>query len=138
APTDPRALPTVMHRSALLASGVTADEIQRSRRTGQWQTLARGTYCEAAPAAGLNREQQHRLRARALADRSPHLVISHISAAAVLEIPVASTVVAAEAALRRRWAPASALADALADTRHRRGAAAGRRALLFADGRSES
>ncbi len=198
APTDPRALPTVMHRSALLASGVTADEIQRSRRTGQWQTLARGTYCEAAPAAGLNREQQHRLRARALADRSPHLVISHISAAVVLEIPVwdvrledvhltrigtgggraasgrivhtaalgpdevitvsglrltsmvrtlidvactesfASTVVAADAALRRRWVSASALAEALADTRHRRGAAVGRRALTFADGRSES
>jgi hypothetical protein len=33
---------------------------------------------------------------------------------------------------------ASALAEALADTRHRRGAAAGRRALRFADGRSES
>jgi hypothetical protein len=47
-------------------------------------------------------------------------------------------VVAADAALRRRWVSASALAEALADTRHRRGAAVGRRALTFADGRSES
>ena len=49
-----------------------------------------------------------------------------------------STVVAADAALRRRWVTASALGDALQTTQHRRGAPAGRRALKFADGRSES
>ena len=197
-PTGADALPPVFHRSALLADGLTNDEIQRARRTGQWQSLARGAYCDAASAASLTREQLHRLRAEAMAARSPHLVISHISAAAVLGLPVwdarvdavhmtrigasggraaagrivhtadlepteivrvsglkvtavgrtlvdvacsesyASTVVAADAALHRRWVSATALGAAFTTTRHRRGAAAGRRALTFADGRSES
>ena len=64
-----------------------ADEIQRSRH-GTWQTLARGAYCDAGIASSLSKEQQHRLRARALAIRSPHLVLSHLSAATVLRLPL--------------------------------------------------
>jgi len=50
----------------------------------------------------------------------------------------ATTVVASDAALRRRLITPEALAAALTGTEHRRGAPAGRRALRFADGRCES
>ena len=50
----------------------------------------------------------------------------------------ATTVVAADAALRCRLVTPDELAAALAKTEHRRGAAAARRALRFADGRCES
>lgn len=49
-----------------------------------------------------------------------------------------STVVAADAALHRGWVAAPMLETAVTSTMHRRGAAAARRALKFADGRSES
>ena len=196
--TEADALPPVLLRSALLTEGLTADEIQRSRRNGTWQTLARGAYCDAGIASSLSKEQQHRLRARALAIRSPHLVLSHLSAATVLRLPLwrpeledvhltrigisggratpgrvvhravlapseiitvsgvrvtsmartlvdiactesmASAVMAADAALQRRWVSSPALTEALDATGHRRGAAAARRALRFADGRAES
>ena len=49
-----------------------------------------------------------------------------------------TTVVAADAALRRQLVSPVELSTALDQTRRRRGAAAARRALRFADGRSES
>ena len=51
---------------------------------------------------------------------------------------MASAVMAADAALQRRWVSSPALTEALDATGHRRGAAAARRALRFADGRAES
>ena len=197
-PTAPHGLPSVLHRTALLAQGFTEDEIRTSRRTGRWVTVHRGTYCAADAVAALRYEQLHRLRAWAIASRSPHLVVSHISAAAVWELPIwgvslervhltriargggrvspgrvvhavpldpseitdgahtrvttvprtlvdiacstpfATTVIASDAALRRGLLGADDLTHALARTRHRRGAAAARRALAFADRRSES
>ena len=50
----------------------------------------------------------------------------------------ATTVIAADAALHRGVVTPEALAAALGRTRHRRAAAEARRALMFADGRSES
>ena len=87
-PTAPDGLPEVLHRTALLAGGFTDDEIRTSRRSGQWVALHRGTYCAADAVAALKYEQLHRLRAWAIASRSPHLVVSHVSAAAVLGLPI--------------------------------------------------
>ncbi len=197
-PTAPDGLPEVLHHTALLAGGFTDDEIRTSRRSGQWVALHRGTYCAADAVAALKYEQLHRLRAWAIASRSPHLVVSHVSAAAVLGLPIwgvslervhltrigqgggrvspgrvvhavplkpseiievdgtrvttvartlvdvacssplPTTVIAGDAALRRGLVTPAELALAVARTRHRRGAAAARRALSFADRRSES
>jgi len=187
-----------MYRQTLLASGVTEDEIRWARRTGTWTRLHRGTYCASESASALSKEGMHRLRAIAVAGRSPHLVLSHVSAAAIHQLPLfavqldaihltrvgasggrttpgrivhvadlepeellahngfqittvartlvdfactasfASAVIAADYALYREMVTPQALSETLRRTRHRRGAAAARRALLFADGRSES
>ena len=197
-PSKTEDLPTILHRSELLAAGVTNDEIRTALRSGSWQTLHRGTYGDAASIAPLHADTKYELRSRAIAARSPHLVLSHISAASVLQLPIqgialdevhltrigkgggrsgpgrivhsahlqpreilsgngfqvtdvartlidvacsapfATTTIAADNALNRRLLTPADLAAALARTQHRRGAAAGRRALLFADGRSES
>ena len=196
APAD--GLPEVLHRTALLAEGFTEDEIRTSRRTGRWVNVHRGTYCAADAVAALKYEQLHRLRARAISSRSPHLVVSHVSAAAVSGLPIwgvplervhltrighgggrcspgrvvhampldpseitdvagtrvttvvrtlvdvacsapfATTVIACDAAMRRGLVNPEEWTHALGRTRHRRGAAAARRALAFADARSES
>lgn len=190
-------LPTPLHRATLLASGVTDDEIRMSQRRGTWQRLHRGVYLPTESLSALGIEQRHRLTAIAVAQRSPHLVLSHASAAVVLGLPVwglpidrvhltrtghggarrgpgrivhagslaqheiirvgetaitsvartlidigctssfETTVIAADHALGRLVSPFQ-LADDLAALRNRHGAAIARRALLFADGRSES
>ena len=197
-PGKPEALPTVLHRSALLAAGLTIDEIRTARRAGTWHTLHRGAYCDAEAIASLHPDRKYELRVRAVAARSPQLVLSHISAAAILRLPLwgtaldnvhltrigkgggrnapgrvvhsahllpseiinhqgfrvttptrtlvdlvcsapfATATIAADYALRREMLLPPDLARALESTDHRRGAAAGRRALLFANGRSES
>ena len=43
------------------------------------------------PIAPLHADTRYELRARAVAARSPHLVLSHISAAAVLQLPISGT-----------------------------------------------
>ena len=191
-------LPAVMYRQALLASGVTEDEIRWARSNGTWTKLHRGTYCASESTSSLSKEGMYRLRAIALAGRSPHLVLSHVSAAAVHRLPLfgvqldtihltrlgasggrtqpgrvvhvaelepdevltrngfqltnvartlldyactasfAAAVVAADHALHHELVTPEVLGEALSRTRHRRGAAAARRALLFANGRSES
>lgn len=190
-------LPSILHRQALLATGVTEDEIRTACRTRAWSTLHRGAYC-ASESLPSSKEELHRLRARAVAARSPHLVLSHVSAAALYGLPLwgvdlsavhltrlgtsggrigpgrrvhsadlepleiaekggvrltsvartlvdvgcsaafGSAVISADAALHRKLVTPSELSVALGKTRHRRGAAAARRALIFADGRSES
>lgn len=197
-PSKTEILPAILHRSELLAAGLTNDEIRTALRSGRWRTLHRGTYGDAASIAPLNADTRYELRARAVAARSPHLVLSHISAAAVLQLPISgtkldavhltrigkgggrsgpgrtvhsaclqpreilsgkgfrvtdmartlidvactesfeTTTIAADYALYRRLITPADLAAAITRTQHRRGAAAGRRALLFADGRSES
>ena len=197
-PDHTPSLPAVMYRQALLASGVTEDEIRWARSNGSWTRLHRGTYCTSESMSSLNKEGLHRLRAIALAGRSPHLVLSHVSAAAVHRLPLfgvqldtvhltrlgvsggrtqpgrvvhvaelkpdelltrngfqltnvartlldyactasfAAAVVAADYALHHELVTPEVLGEALSRTRHRRGAAAARRAMLFANGRSES
>ena len=191
-------LPHVMHRADLLADGITDAEIKSARGSGSWTRVHRGAYCATDSLAGLDQEDRYRLRSIAVARRSPHLVLSHQSAAAMLGLPLwkaslervhlirpadgggragpgrivhigrlapseigrvagtlvtspartltdiacsstfVTTVVAADAALRRRLVTPDELAAALAKTEHRRGAATARRALRFADGRCES
>jgi very-short-patch-repair endonuclease len=197
-PDQPPPLPTVLYRQALLASGITEDEIRWARSKGSWTKLHRGTYCASESMTSLSKEDLHRLRAIALAGRSPQLVLSHVSAAAVHRLPLfgvqldtihltrlganggrsqpgrvvhvadlrpdellnrngfqitsvartlldhactasfAAAVVAIDHALHHELVTPEALGAALSRTRHRRGAAAARRALLFANGRSES
>lgn len=195
---DIRSLPPVMHRSRLLAAGTSLDEIRTALRRSEWQAVHRGTYCPADAFAALSEVQRHRVRAMALAERSPHLVLSHTSAAALLRLPLwdvslanihltrpgrggsrtgpgrivhsskldagdvivlagvsmttvartladlacttsmATAVVAADAALQQRMITPADLALAVTAAGRRRGAAGARRALGFADGRSES
>lgn len=190
-------LPTALHRAALLASGITDDEIRLRQRRGTWERLHRGVYVQAESMAALKREERHQIKALAVAQRSPHLVLSHASAAVVLGLPVwdlpldhvhltrpghggarrgpgrivhagtlapeeivnvgdisvtsvartlidlgctstfEQTVIAADHAVGRLIAPVQ-LGEAFAGLRNRHGAALARRALLFADGRSES
>ena len=191
-------LPPVMHRSQLLAAGTTPDEIRTALRRDEWQAVHRGTYCQAEAMAALTTEQRHRLRALALAQRSPQMAVSHLSAAVLLHLPLwdarfddvhltrggrggsrigpgrivhagrldpgdvitihgvratssgrtladlarttshPTAVIAADYALAKRMVTPAELALALGAAGHCRGAAAARRALLFADGRSES
>ena len=81
-------LPNVMHRSDLLANGITDAEIKSARGSGAWTRVHRGAYCPTDLLAGLNSEQRYRLRSIAVARRSPHLVLSHHSAAAMLGLPL--------------------------------------------------
>ncbi len=187
-----------MHRSDLLADGVTDAEIKSARGSGAWSRLHRGVYCATDSLTGLTEEERYRVRSIAVARRSPNLVASHHSAAAMLGLPLwrapfdrvhlirvaggggrsgpgrvvhmgqlapaeirlvegtritspartlidvaccsswGTTVVAADAALRRALITPGELATALAQTQHRRGASDARRALRFADGRCES
>ena len=87
-PPDQVSAPDVLHRATLLASGFTDDEIRKHRRSGLWQSLHRGTYCAATSLASLADHEKYRLRVLAIAARSPHLVVSHQSAALLLGLPV--------------------------------------------------
>lgn len=196
---DTNTLPPVLHRSKLLAAGTTPDEIRTAIRRKEWQAIHRGTYCQADALAVLAAEQRHRVRAVGLAERSPQLVLSHITAASLLHLPLwdarltdvhftragrggsrsgpgrivhagrldpreiitlspgvrttspartlvdlartaslTTAVIAADHALLKRLVTPAELALALVAAERCRGAAAARRALHFADGRSES
>ena len=80
--------PPALHRAALLAAGITDDEIRTSQRQGTWERLHRGVYAPSESLARLSASNRYRLRAVAVAQRSPHLVLSHVSAAAVLGLPL--------------------------------------------------
>ena len=81
-------LPTVMHRSDLLADGITDGEIKTKRGSGAWTRVHRGAYCATDSLVGLTQEERYRLRAIAVARRSPLLVLSHQSAAALHGLPL--------------------------------------------------
>lgn len=82
-------LPLVLHRAELLANGLTDSEIKSARGTGTWTAIHRGAYCPTDLLSNLSPEQRYRLRSIAVAHRSPSLVLSHLSAAAMLELPLA-------------------------------------------------
>jgi len=77
----------LIRRSALLAQGFSEKEIVGMRRRGGWDRLAAGCYL---PPTDLMPEEIHRLRVRAVAGRSPGLVISHQSAARLHGLPLFS------------------------------------------------
>ena len=81
-------LPTVMHRSDLLAAGIRDGEIKTKRGSGAWTRVHRGAYCATDSLVGLTQEERYRLRSIAVARRSPLLVLSHQSAAALHGLPL--------------------------------------------------
>ena len=189
---------TILTHGNLLAAGFSSQEIRQARSSGELAGLSRGAYCVGSIYQAADREGRHVLTARAVADRAPHLVVSHLSAAVIHGLPVpraalgrvhltrpgrsgwrqdgrsiqhtgvlASSdviemaglrvtslartlvdfartqafeigVVAADQALHTSPAIVDELVDVLGRARGLPGAGAARRALLFADGRSES
>ena len=75
-------------RSELIAAGHSANEIRVAIATGRWTAVRRGAYCESETVVSLGEVERHLLRARAVAGRSPDLVVSHISAAAAHGWPI--------------------------------------------------
>ena len=52
-----------------------------------WTAVHRGVYSDAVSVAALTAQERHRLNALAVAARSPQLVLSHISAATLFQLP---------------------------------------------------
>ncbi len=185
----------VRTRRELLCAGHTDSELRAAIKATQLQRLSRGVYADAGD---LFAENKHRLTTRALAQNSPQLVVSHISAlvlhgvsvwgaplkkihltrrgnngagqsgnrivhsAALLDdevvshgglqvtsiarslidfarsAPLASAVISLDSALHQKMVTPEELVRAYGRIHRHRGAPAARRALLAADGRSES
>lgn len=185
----------LFRRKGLLQQGFSDAEIRTMSRRRGWQRLAPGIYAEPADRS---RSTEYRLRVGAVASRSPSLIVSHHSAAAlhglplfrvptrqvqlsrpgrngscidagrrvhavllpdddVVELggllvtsvartlfdlgrtqPFETAVVAVDFALHRGLVTALDLRGQLAKVRDGRGVGAARRAISFADGRSES
>lgn len=87
-PPDRPPPPRLLLRSELIAAGHSANEIRVAIATGRWTALRRGAYCESETVVSLGEVERHLLRARAVAGRSPDLVVSHISAAAAHGWPI--------------------------------------------------
>lgn len=75
-------------RKQLLADGYTDDVISGRRRSGAWVALHRGAYCPVASLQPLDEVQQLVMRTSAVAAKSPQLVVSHTSAAALHGLPL--------------------------------------------------
>ncbi len=86
-PPDQRP-PRLLLRSELIAAGHSANEIRIAVATGRLTAVRRGAYCESDTVTSLGEVERHLLRARAVAGRSPDLVVSHISAAAAHGWPI--------------------------------------------------
>ncbi|WP_068154746.1 type IV toxin-antitoxin system AbiEi family antitoxin domain-containing protein [Rhodococcus phenolicus] len=83
--TDPRP-PT---RPDLLAAGISDDHIRAAVRAGDLVPLTRGLYLSRADHDRLDAPGRHRMRARHVASKlSPGTVISHVSAATLLNLDV--------------------------------------------------
>jgi hypothetical protein len=66
-----------------------SEAIRRRAGRGELTRIARGRYVDAAGWSSLRAEQQHLIRIDCVADRvGTHQVISHVSAAVVLRVPV--------------------------------------------------
>lgn len=87
-PRDPE-LPVLFGRADALAAGMSRHQISNRVRRGVWLALRRNVYCLAEPYAALTRRDRHLLAAVAtLRTRSDDEVVSHLSAAAVLGLPL--------------------------------------------------
>jgi hypothetical protein len=76
-------------RSALLAKGLTDDELRRARRRGDITVLDPGAYASAHDPDLGKPEHRHRLRIAAAVPRvAADAVVSHVSAAVLLGLPV--------------------------------------------------
>ncbi|WP_141566425.1 hypothetical protein [Pseudonocardia sp. N23] len=76
-------------RSALLASGVSDDELARWCAGGELVRIARGAYLPAASAAGIGPDARHALEVRAAFERMrAPVAASHVSAAVLHGLPV--------------------------------------------------
>lgn len=89
--TRPPALPRPTARADLLALGITDAEIRADLRAGRLVRLVTGVYLEADRLDGLGTDDRERVRIRGAALRSPELVLSHRSAAAVHGLPLLSS-----------------------------------------------
>ena len=178
--------------------GFSSSAVQRERSAGRISVLRRGVYTPTGAFSELGLELRHATRARAVAMAAPGLVISHVSAAVLHQLPVRPNalgrvhatrvrtsggigderrvvhigkllpdeiiemsgvratslartlvdlarsetfeagVIAADSAFHSQPHVVEHVAAILARSQRLRGAAMARRALLFADGRSES
>ena len=189
---------TLTRRQDLLFEGFSSNTIRRERSAGRLAVVRRGVYTPAGAFNELGLELRHAARARAVAMVAPSLVVSHISAAVLHQLPVAPNglgrvhatrigatggtsddrrmvhvgrlqpediveidgvrttslartlvdlartesfeagVIAADNAFGSHPDIADLVAETLSRSRRHQGHACARRALLFADGRSES
>lgn len=79
---------TLTRRQDLLTAGFSSNAIRRERTSGRLTAVRRGVYTPAGAFHALGLELQHASRARAVAMAAPGLVISHISAAVLHQLPV--------------------------------------------------
>lgn len=76
-------------RRELLAAGYCDKTIRRNVREGRWHRVRHGAYCDAVLWHEMTPEDRHRLTARAVLRTShPSTVLSHVSAALELGVPV--------------------------------------------------
>lgn len=86
----PSAVPYL--RPTVLRAGYSDNEIRRLRRNGTWTSVRRGSYLPTGEITPLDRVQRHELLVRSTIPglRRP-AVVSHVSAAVLLGIPLWST-----------------------------------------------
>jgi predicted transcriptional regulator of viral defense system len=185
-------------RQDLLDQGFSRGALERERSAGRFTVVRRGVYTPTGAFSQLGLELRHAARAKAVAMSAPGLVISHISAAVLHQLPVRPSglgrvhatristsggvsddrrvvhvgrlkpediveidgarttslartlvdlartdsfeagVIAADSAFHAHPEVASEIPEVLQRSRRHRGHSMARRALLFADGRSES
>jgi predicted transcriptional regulator of viral defense system len=79
---------TLIRRQELLERGLSSNAIDRERSAGRLTAIRRGVYTPTGAFAALGLELRHTARAAAVAMAAPGLVISHISAAVLHQLPV--------------------------------------------------
>lgn len=87
--TEP-SLPSVFDRRAALHAGYTRHQIAQRVRSGRWMALRRGIFClqETYDGEGPARRNDLHAQAARMANRSLHLVVSHITAASRHGLPL--------------------------------------------------
>jgi predicted transcriptional regulator of viral defense system len=77
---------TIVWRRDLLAAGFTRDEVRRDLRSGNLVSVRRGAYTREALPPGP--DERHRLQVRAtVAELAEEVIVSHVSAAVLHELP---------------------------------------------------
>jgi hypothetical protein len=87
-PPQVPSLPRPRRRVEMLTAGYTDAEIRAALTGGRLTRLCTGSYVDTDPYAALPSDQQYLVRIRAEALRTPQLIVSHLSAAAVHGLPV--------------------------------------------------